>query len=125
MQSSLQCSSDRRAYHDYSNLSVTLPCALVLCTHGRMGLTVSKGWWWEEDERWHWHRALLDALGVRIDLEPCRRAHRIRSLGCCAHAPALCTPGLPSIFLPREDAGSDFSCKRPWHLWYSYPPRMP
>jgi len=47
-------------------------CSRVLRTHGRVGLTVSEGWWWEGDERWHWHRALLDALGMRVDLEPRR-----------------------------------------------------
>jgi ubiquinone/menaquinone biosynthesis C-methylase UbiE len=44
----------------------------VLRAQGRVGLTVSEGWWWEGDERWHWHRALLDALGMRVDLEPRR-----------------------------------------------------
>jgi SAM-dependent methyltransferase len=44
----------------------------VLRSHGRVGLTVSEGWWWEGDERWHWHRVLLEALGVRVDLEPRR-----------------------------------------------------
>ncbi len=47
-------------------------CSRVLRAQGRIGLTVSEGWWWEGDERWHWHSALLDALGLRVDLEPRR-----------------------------------------------------
>lgn len=47
-------------------------CARVLRAHGRVGLTVSEGWWWEGDERWHWHSTLLAALGMRVHLEPRR-----------------------------------------------------
>jgi SAM-dependent methyltransferase len=46
----------------------------VLRPQGRVGLIVSEGWWWEGDDRWQWHRALLDALGIRIDQEPRRFA---------------------------------------------------
>jgi ubiquinone/menaquinone biosynthesis C-methylase UbiE len=44
----------------------------VLRAQGRVGLTVSEGWWWEGDERWQWHSALLEVLGMRVDLEPRR-----------------------------------------------------
>jgi hypothetical protein len=44
----------------------------VLRAQGRVGLTVSEGWWWEGDERWQWHSALLESLGIRVDLEPRR-----------------------------------------------------
>jgi trans-aconitate methyltransferase len=39
-----------------------------------VGLIVSEGWWWEGDDRWQWHHALLDALGIRIDQGPRRFA---------------------------------------------------
>ena len=44
----------------------------VLRTQGRLGLTVSEGWWWEGDARWHWHSTLLETLGVYVSLEPRR-----------------------------------------------------
>lgn len=44
----------------------------VLRAQGRVGLTISEGWWWEGDERWQWHSALLKSLGIRVDLEPRR-----------------------------------------------------
>ena len=47
-------------------------CFRVLRAQGRVGVTVSEGWWWEGDERWQWHSALLEALGIRVDLEPRR-----------------------------------------------------
>lgn len=43
--------------------------ARVLRAGGRVGLTVSESWWWEDDERWDWHRQLLQTLGVRVNLE--------------------------------------------------------
>lgn len=46
----------------------------VLRAQGRVGLIVSEGWWWEGDDRWQWHRSLLDTLGIRIDQEPRRFA---------------------------------------------------
>jgi SAM-dependent methyltransferase len=46
----------------------------VLRAQGRVGLVVSEGWWWEGDDRWQWHSALLKALGIRVDLEPRRFA---------------------------------------------------
>jgi SAM-dependent methyltransferase len=42
----------------------------VLRAHGRLGLSISEGWWWEGDERWQWHSALVESLGIRIDFRP-------------------------------------------------------
>lgn len=39
----------------------------VLRRRGRLGLTISSGWWWERDDRWHWHGELLRSLEVKID----------------------------------------------------------
>ncbi len=39
----------------------------VLRRGGRLGLSISSGWWWEGDERWRWHAELLRSLGVKID----------------------------------------------------------
>jgi O-methyltransferase / aklanonic acid methyltransferase len=39
----------------------------VLRPGGRIGLSVSSGWWWEGDGRWRWHAELLSALGVQLD----------------------------------------------------------
>lgn len=36
----------------------------VLVSGGRLGMTISSGWWWEGDDRWRWHAELLEALGV-------------------------------------------------------------
>ncbi len=39
----------------------------VLQPRGRLGLTISSGWWWETDERWQWHGELIRRCGVSID----------------------------------------------------------
>jgi SAM-dependent methyltransferase len=38
--------------------------ARVLRPGGTFGISISKGWWWQEDPRWQWHASLLDELGV-------------------------------------------------------------
>ncbi len=42
----------------------------VLRSGGTFGISISKGWWWEEDARWQWHAALLDELGVTVEDAP-------------------------------------------------------
>jgi ubiquinone/menaquinone biosynthesis C-methylase UbiE len=42
----------------------------VLRSGGSFGVSVSRGWWWEEDPRWQWHATLLDDLGVTIEDAP-------------------------------------------------------
>jgi ubiquinone/menaquinone biosynthesis C-methylase UbiE len=34
----------------------------VLVAGGRLGVSLSPGWWWEGDERWTWHAKLLRSL---------------------------------------------------------------
>ncbi len=41
-------------------------CARVARSGGRLGLTVANRWWWEGDDRWHWHSALLRSLSVHV-----------------------------------------------------------
>jgi SAM-dependent methyltransferase len=42
----------------------------VLLDGGRLGLSLSPGWWWEGDERWSWHAELLRSLGAEMQLGP-------------------------------------------------------
>jgi ubiquinone/menaquinone biosynthesis C-methylase UbiE len=44
----------------------------VLLSGGRLGLTLSPGWWWEGDERWGWHAKLLRWLGAQVQFGPRR-----------------------------------------------------
>jgi SAM-dependent methyltransferase len=37
---------------------------------GTLGISISKGWWWEEDARWQWHADLLAQLGVLLNEPP-------------------------------------------------------
>lgn len=37
---------------------------------GTFGISISKGWWWEEDPRWEWHGEVLQELGVAIEGAP-------------------------------------------------------
>jgi hypothetical protein len=37
---------------------------------GRLGISISKGWWWDEDPRWQWHADLLTRLGVMLSEPP-------------------------------------------------------
>jgi SAM-dependent methyltransferase len=37
---------------------------------GKLGISISKGWWWEEDPRWQWHADLLAQLGVMLSEPP-------------------------------------------------------
>jgi ubiquinone/menaquinone biosynthesis C-methylase UbiE len=41
-------------------------CARVARSGGRLGLTIANRWWWEGDDRWYWHGALLRSLGVHV-----------------------------------------------------------
>jgi ubiquinone/menaquinone biosynthesis C-methylase UbiE len=44
----------------------------VLQSGGRLGLTLSPGWWWEGDERWGWHAELLRSLRAQVQFGPRR-----------------------------------------------------
>jgi ubiquinone/menaquinone biosynthesis C-methylase UbiE len=50
--------------------SAVVEMCRVLRSVGTFGISISKGWWWEEDARWQWHAALLDELGVAIEHAP-------------------------------------------------------
>jgi ubiquinone/menaquinone biosynthesis C-methylase UbiE len=39
----------------------------VLRPRGRLAVSTSPGWWWQEDHRWDWHAKLLHDLGVGIE----------------------------------------------------------
>jgi ubiquinone/menaquinone biosynthesis C-methylase UbiE len=53
----------------------------VLCSGGSFAVSVSRGWWWEEDPRWQWHATLLDELGVTIkDAPPSSGQHFLNQL---------------------------------------------
>ena len=53
----------------------------VLRSGGSFGVSVSRGWWWEEDPRWQWHATLLDELGVTIkDAPPSSGQHFLNQL---------------------------------------------
>lgn len=42
----------------------------VLVAGGRLGASLSPGWWWEGDEQWDWHAELLRSLGVQVWPDP-------------------------------------------------------
>jgi len=50
--------------------SAALEMCRVLRSGGAFGISISKGWWWEEDPRWNWHATLLDGLGVVLEGAP-------------------------------------------------------
>jgi ubiquinone/menaquinone biosynthesis C-methylase UbiE len=42
----------------------------VLRPGGTFGISISKGWWWQEDPRWSWHADLLESIGVAVTEPP-------------------------------------------------------
>lgn len=42
----------------------------VIRPGGTFGISISKGWWWEEDPRWQWHADLLRGLGIACEDPP-------------------------------------------------------
>jgi ubiquinone/menaquinone biosynthesis C-methylase UbiE len=50
--------------------SAALEMCRVLRSGGAFGISISKGWWWEEDPSWNWHATLLDELGVVFEGAP-------------------------------------------------------
>jgi ubiquinone/menaquinone biosynthesis C-methylase UbiE len=62
-------------------LSAVVEMCRVLRAGGTFGISISKGWWWQEDARWQWHAALLDQLGVAIgDAPPSSGQHFVEQL---------------------------------------------
>lgn len=86
-------------------------CSRVLCVQGRIGLTVSEGWWWEGDARWQWHSALLEALGIRVDLEP-RRFSTTQHL-----AAVLADHGFEGMSVAMESYDLVFANVGEWWSW--------
>jgi SAM-dependent methyltransferase len=83
----------------------------VLRAQGRVGLTVSKGWWWEGDERWQWHSALLESLGIRVDLEP-RRFTTTENL-----VAVLTDQGFDRVSMATENYDLVFADVGEWWNW--------
>jgi SAM-dependent methyltransferase len=50
-------------------IAITEMCRVVH-RGGTLGISISKGWWWEEDPRWQWHADLLAHLGVTLNDPP-------------------------------------------------------
>ena len=50
--------------------AAVLEMCRVVRSGGAFGISISKGWWWEEDPRWNWHATLLDGLGVVFEDAP-------------------------------------------------------
>jgi ubiquinone/menaquinone biosynthesis C-methylase UbiE len=66
----------------YPQAAVSEMCRVVR-SGGAFGVSISKGWWWEEDPRWDWHASLLDELGVLIeDAPPSSGQHFVDLLLC-------------------------------------------
>ena len=85
--------------------------ARVLRAQGRVGLTVSEGWWWEGDARWQWHSALLEGLGMRVDLEP-------RRFPTTQHLVAVLTEhGFDGVSVAMECYDLVFADVREWWRW--------
>ncbi len=42
----------------------------VLRAQGCLGVMLSEGWWWQDDDRWQWHTALIESLGIRVEYRP-------------------------------------------------------
>jgi SAM-dependent methyltransferase len=86
-------------------------CSRVLRAQGRIGLTVSEGWWWEGDARWQWHSALLEALGIRVDLES-RRFSTTQHL-----AAVLADHGFEGMSVAMESYDLVFADVSEWWSW--------
>jgi O-methyltransferase/aklanonic acid methyltransferase len=50
--------------------AAVLEMCRVLRSGGAFGISISKGWWWQEDPRWNWHATLLEGLGVVFEEPP-------------------------------------------------------
>lgn len=83
----------------------------VLRAQGRVGLTVSEGWWWEGDDRWQWHSALFDQLGIRVDLEP-RRFTTTQNL-----VAVLTDQGFDCVSVATESYDLVFADVGEWWSW--------
>ena len=49
----------------------------VVRSGGRFGISISTGWWWEEDSRWQWHADLLRELDVALEEVPMSAGHHL------------------------------------------------
>jgi len=83
----------------------------VLRAQGRVGLTVSEGWWWEGDDRWQWHSALLELLRIRVDLEV-RRFTSAQNL-----MAVLTDQGFDGVSVTTEDYDLVFADVGEWWSW--------
>lgn len=83
----------------------------VLRAHGQLGLSVSEGWWWEGDERWQWHSALVESLGIRVDFRP-RQFTTTDDLGA-----ALTKQGFDHVSVVSESHDLVFADAGEWWRW--------
>ncbi len=83
----------------------------VLQQGGRLGLTISSGWWWEGDERWRWHGELLRSLGVKITSGNRRFATRDEVEG------DLRSAGFVHVSALKEEFKMVFADAETWWQW--------
>jgi len=83
----------------------------VLRAQGQLGMTVSEGWWWEGDERWQWHSALVESRGVRIDFRP-RQFITTDDLGA-----ALTEQGFDHVSVVSDSYDLVFTDAGEWWRW--------
>jgi ubiquinone/menaquinone biosynthesis C-methylase UbiE len=83
----------------------------VLVAGGRLGLSLSPGWWWEGDARWGWHAELLKSLGAEVQLGP----RRFRSVD--EVETALRTLGFTDVVTVEERFDLTWADPDEWWRW--------
>jgi ubiquinone/menaquinone biosynthesis C-methylase UbiE len=100
------------AFNSFPTPEVTLQqFQRVLRSHGQVGISVSEGWWWEYDERWQWHRDLVESLGIQVAFKP-RRFPRTDTL-----SSLLTRHGFVHVSVVEENYDLVFTDADEWWRW--------